>query len=47
MLQVCDDIYVLDFGKVIAHGDAAAIRGDRAVADAYLGAVHDDSAVTE
>ncbi|MCK9894518.1 ATP-binding cassette domain-containing protein [Frankia sp. AgB32] len=41
VLDVCDHIYVLDFGKVIAAGDAAAIRADRAVADAYLGNVHD------
>ena len=41
MLGLCDHIYVLDFGEVIAEGDAAAIRADRAVADAYLGTVHD------
>jgi sulfate-transporting ATPase len=34
---LCDHIYVLDFGKLIAEGDAAAIRADRTVADAYLG----------
>ncbi|MCK9901780.1 ATP-binding cassette domain-containing protein [Frankia sp. Cpl3] len=44
VLSVCDYIYVLDFGKVIAEGDPAAIRADRAVADAYLGSVHDSSA---
>ncbi|MEX5635288.1 ABC transporter permease subunit [Parafrankia sp. FMc2] len=43
VLSVCDYIYVLDFGKVIAEGDPAAIRADRAVADAYLGSVHDSS----
>ncbi|KPM54243.1 ABC transporter [Frankia sp. CcI49] len=41
VLSVCDYIYVLDFGKVIAEGDPAAIRANRAVADAYLGSVHD------
>jgi sulfate-transporting ATPase len=40
VLEVCDDIYVLDFGEVIAHGDAATIRSDKAVADAYLGNLH-------
>jgi sulfate-transporting ATPase len=37
VLSVCDHVYVLDFGRVIAEGDADAIRADRAVADAYLG----------
>jgi sulfate-transporting ATPase len=46
VLHVCDDIYVLDFGQVIAHGDPTAVRANRAVADAYLGTVHDDEAVT-
>ena len=46
VLSICDHIYVLDFGAVIAEGDAAAIRADRAVADAYLGNVHDATAAT-
>ena len=46
VLRVCDDIYVLDFGRVIAHGDAAAIRSDHSVAEAYLGTVPSDEAVT-
>ncbi len=37
VLNVCDDIYVLDFGKVIAHGRPAAIRTDPTVIAAYLG----------
>jgi len=36
--QLCDDIYVLDRGQVIAHGDWAAVSSDRRVIDAYLGA---------
>jgi branched-chain amino acid transport system ATP-binding protein len=37
MMTVCDDVYVLDFGKIIAHGVPAAIRSDAAVIAAYLG----------
>ena len=46
VLHVCDDIYVLDFGLVIAHGDPAFVRADQAVADAYLGTVSEDEAVS-
>jgi branched-chain amino acid transport system ATP-binding protein len=37
MLSVCDDVYVLDFGRIIAHGTPSVIRSDRAVIAAYLG----------
>ncbi len=37
VMQVCDDIVVLDFGKVIAQGDPDHIRTDPAVLAAYLG----------
>jgi sulfate-transporting ATPase len=40
VLDVCDHIYVLDFGAVILEGDAATIRADRGLADAYLGRLH-------
>ncbi len=40
VLSVCDSIYVLNFGEVIAAGDPVAIRADRSVAAAYLGKVH-------
>jgi ABC-type branched-subunit amino acid transport system ATPase component/branched-subunit amino acid ABC-type transport system permease component len=37
VLEVCDYIYVLDFGQVIAEGTPAEIRANEAVIDAYLG----------
>jgi len=37
VLNVCDYIYVLDFGKVIAQGPPAKVRADPAVIAAYLG----------
>ncbi|HEV7762553.1 MAG TPA: branched-chain amino acid ABC transporter ATP-binding protein/permease, partial [Acidimicrobiales bacterium] len=46
VLSVCDHVYVLDFGRVIAEGPPDAIRSSRAVADAYLGSMHDAAAVT-
>ena len=46
VLSVCDYVHVLDFGAVIASGTPDEIRANRAVADAYLGALH-DTATTE
>jgi branched-chain amino acid transport system ATP-binding protein len=37
VLSVCDYIYVLDFGRIIAEGTPTQIRDDPLVIDAYLG----------
>lgn len=37
VLEVCDYIYVLDFGQIIAEGTPAGIRANEVVIDAYLG----------
>jgi sulfate-transporting ATPase len=37
VLGVCDRVSVLDFGRVIAHGDPESISRDRGVVEAYLG----------
>ena len=37
VMSVCDRIYVLNFGEIIASGEADAVRNDPAVIAAYLG----------
>jgi ABC-type branched-subunit amino acid transport system ATPase component len=44
VLEVCDVVYVLDFGNLIAHGPPAEVRADERVLKAYLGVDINDAA---
>jgi branched-chain amino acid transport system ATP-binding protein len=45
VMSVCSRVVVLDFGRVIAAGEPAAIRTDQRVLEAYLGRDAGDDAV--
>jgi len=40
VMDISDRVVVLDYGRKIGDGDPAAVRGSRAVIDAYLGVAH-------
>ena len=37
MMELCQEIFVLDHGEVIAHGSPAEVRADETVMEAYFG----------
>jgi branched-chain amino acid transport system ATP-binding protein len=47
VMQVCDHVVVLDFGRLVAAGTPAQVQADPAVAVAYLGVDVDVEAKTE
>jgi len=47
VLEICDDIFVLDFGKPIFHGDPDAVRNSEIVQHAYLGSPNLESELEE
>ena len=47
VLSICDYLYVLDFGVMIAKGTTSQIRADSRVIEAYLGKRHEKDAADE
>jgi branched-chain amino acid transport system ATP-binding protein len=45
MMSICEQIFVLDFGKVIASGTPAQVQANPAVTAAYLGEADEDGGV--
>ncbi len=41
VMDICDHVVVLDYGRRIADGTPGEVRKDQAVLDAYLGVAHD------
>jgi branched-chain amino acid transport system ATP-binding protein len=41
VMDISDRVIVLDYGRKIADGSPAQVRGDQAVLDAYLGVAHE------
>lgn len=37
VMELCEDIYVMDYGKIIAHGTPEQVKSDPVVIAAYLG----------
>jgi len=42
VMDICDHVVVLDYGRKIADGGPEQVRKDQAVLDAYLGVAHGD-----